>query len=68
MASSAKKQLGLAIILAILLHFALLLPAMYWLLSTDDSQGAAERFEVSLWDPNALKEKEEKTPEEELDD
>jgi TonB family protein len=56
--------LRVALVLAVLLHLALLLPAVHWLALRDPGE-AGETLRVDLWDSSQAAEAE-KTPEEEL--
>ncbi len=57
--------LRVALVLAVLLHLALLLPAVHWLMLRDPGDEDASALRVDLWDA-AHEAEEEKTPEEEL--
>ncbi|HUT79408.1 MAG TPA: TonB C-terminal domain-containing protein [Polyangia bacterium] len=57
--------LRIALLLAVLLHLALLLPAVHWLMLPDPGDADPSSLQVDLWDAARAAE-EEKTPEEQL--
>jgi TonB family protein len=59
--------LRVALILAILLHLAILLPLAHWALTSEDDAATAP-FLVDLWGRDLEEQEEEKTAEEELDE
>ncbi len=62
--------LRIAVLLALLLHLALVVPAVHWLLSYRPAEEPS-RFRVDLWNresQGATADEEEKTPEEEIED
>ena len=63
------ERLRLGVILAVLLHLAILGPAIHWLLDAEDTSESSGRLELSLFDatpPGPVEP--EKTPEEELEE
>jgi TonB family protein len=59
--------LRVTLILAILLHIAILLPLSYWIMSAEDTAGG-QLVDVDLWDTEKREPEEEKTPEELLEE
>jgi TonB family protein len=57
--------LRIALLLAVLLHLALLLPAVHWLMLREPGDAESADLRVDLWDAERAAE-DEKTPEEEL--
>jgi TonB family protein len=59
--------LRVTLIVAILLHIAILLPLVHWIVTTEDMEGG-QLVDVDLWDTEKPELEEEKTPEEELEE
>ncbi|MCP4196445.1 MAG: TonB family protein [Proteobacteria bacterium] len=59
--------LRVTLILAILLHIAILLPLIHWIVSAEDMEGG-QLVDVELWDEEKREPEEEKTPEELLEE
>ncbi len=59
--------LRVTLIVAILLHIAILLPLVHWLVTIED-RSEGQQFDVDLWDTEKAEPEEEKTPEETLEE